>query len=61
MKTNSKPNARSYLTSTKLDQHVKHDEVKMETDRHENTHAEEMNINTQVRVNGYTTEHLTVE
>lgn len=43
IKTNSKPHARSYITSTNLDQHVKHDKVQMETDRH----AEEINKNTQ--------------
>lgn len=42
IKTNSKPHARSYITSTNLDQHVKHDKVQMETDRH----AEEINKHT---------------
>ncbi len=38
IKTNSKPHARSYITSTSLDQHVRHDKVQMETDRHEKPH-----------------------
>lgn len=38
--TNSKPHARSYITITHLDQHVKHDKLQMETDRHENTHGQ---------------------
>ncbi len=38
IKTNSKPHARSYITRTNLDQHVKHDKVQMETDRREKTH-----------------------
>lgn len=47
IKTNSKPHARSYITSTNLDQHVRQDKVQMETDRHEKPHMRRKWTNTQ--------------
>ncbi len=47
IKTNSKPHARSYITSTNLDQHVKHDKVQMRQTDVKNHTCGGRNINTQ--------------